>query len=320
MDGDEKGWLAAVDPDLRSRYRTLYRNLRGLDVSHLEYHAYPRPGGDKDTTVDLTAHLSYCFSVPTCPEWRRDEYSGPPRLTQQLTLTLVGGRYIVTEIDSSDGNHLQPTPWEGAELAFARGKRVTVAGPKSQAKKLKRVLAVAEKAAVASDRFAKYLDNPQQRYRVYVADKKAWNSWYGGLKGDWVVGYAIPLHDTGTDVILRSSKLGSDEQLRTTVKHELGHAVTLGGTAIRDFDSDQWLSEGIAEYIGGPPNLPATAGTSTACVTRSEAHGRRRRSCRNRSTTSPPTVRSTPSTLWATSPRTASRRATGRPSCSSSSA
>ncbi|MEV6602478.1 hypothetical protein AB0M36_37355 [Actinoplanes sp. NPDC051346] len=42
LKGDEKGWLAAVDPSrlkLVARYRSMFRNLRGLGLSRAEFHA-----------------------------------------------------------------------------------------------------------------------------------------------------------------------------------------------------------------------------------------------------------------------------------------
>jgi hypothetical protein len=256
LKGDEKGWLAAVDPGqakLLARYRTVYRSLRALDVSHLEYHPYTRDGA-KRGTVTVGADLAYCFSTASCPAWRRSASEGPPRITQTLTFKPVKGRWVITGVADTGGSDIQPAPWETSELLFARGRRVTVAAARSQKKNLKRVLAIAEKAAAINDRFAGYVGNPQQRYRVYLADDKSWKSWYGGIDTKWTVGYAVPLNAAGTDVVLRMSKLAGDrEALATTLQHELGHVVTLAGVTTRDFAEDRWLSEGIAEYIGWAP-------------------------------------------------------------------
>jgi hypothetical protein len=263
LKGDEEGWLAAVDParpKLVTRYRAMYRSLRALDVTHLEYHPYIRTGG-KRGTVAVGADLAYCFSTATCPSWRRSASEGPPRITQALTFSTVKGRYVITGVNDDTGGNddMQPAPWQRSELVFARGKRVTVAATRSQKKNLRRVLAVAEQAAAVNDRFAGYLGNPQRRYRIYLADDKSWKSWYGGIDTKWTVGYAVPLNAAGTDVVLRMSKLTGDrEALATTVQHELGHVVTLAGVTTRDFAEDQWLSEGIAEYIGWSPK-PARA-------------------------------------------------------------
>ena len=255
LDGDEKGWLAAVDPgrpQLRARYRAMYTSLRALRVSDLRYHPFARDGGRRGA-VAVGADLAYCFSAAACPSWRRGAGAGPPRIRQALTFTRVNGRYVITAL-SDEGGDMRPTPWEAGELAFAQGRRVTVAAARSQAKHLRRVLAIAERAAAVNDRFAGYLDNPQTRYRVYLADAKAWKTWYGGIDAKWTVGYAVPLNTAGTDVVLRMSELLKDRRLlATTIQHELGHVITVGGVASRDAARDRWLSEGVAEYIGWSP-------------------------------------------------------------------
>ena len=253
--GDEQGWLAAVDPGqpkLRTRYRALYTSLRALDVGDLQYHLHPVPG-DKHGGLRVTADLAYCFTA-ACPTGQLRSAAGPPRLTQTLTFRSVGGRYVISGVSDANANDLQPTPWERGGLTFARGSRVTVAAPRSQAKHLKRVLKIAERAAAVNDRFAGYLGNPQRRYRIYLADEKGWKSWYGGIDAKWTVGYAVPLNTSGTDVVLRMRELLKDRKLMaTTIQHELGHVVTVGGVPGRDVDRDRWLSEGIAEYIGWSP-------------------------------------------------------------------
>lgn len=251
--GDEEGWLAAVDPAqprLVARYRGLYRSLRALGVSHFAYHPYQRRGS-KGSTLAIGVSAAYCLSVRVCPR--------PPRVEQALTLRPLRGAYLITGLSRpARPSHLQPTPWESGDLVFAHGRRVTVAATPGQAKHLKRVLAVAEKAAAVNDRYASYVGNPQLRYRLYLADDKAWKSWYGGIDDTWTVAYAVPLSDTGTDVVLRMSELRTDRRLlATTVQHELGHVVTVGGVATRDVGADLWLSEGIAEWIGWAPK-PAT--------------------------------------------------------------
>ncbi|MFG1605607.1 hypothetical protein [Actinoplanes sp. NPDC049265] len=254
--GDEKGWLAAVDPKspaLRARYRTMFRSLRGLGVSHFEYHTYQR-AGSKGSTVAMGVSIAFCLSVVTCPAYTMKSDNGPPRAEQALTLKPVAGRYVISGLAGvKDPNYLQPMPWESGDLVFAAGRRVTVAATPKQAKNLKRVLAVAEKAAVINDRYAAFVGNPQQRYRVYLADDKVWKKWYGGIDDKWTVAYAVPLNNAGTDVVLRMSELSDRRLLETTLQHELGHVVTVGGVSTRDFGQDQWLSEGIAEYIGWAP-------------------------------------------------------------------
>lgn len=260
--GDETAWLAAVDPaqpKLQARYRSMYASLRGLGVSQFEYHPYIRASkGEAATTVAMGADISYCFSMDTCPGYSDSSpWSGAPRISQALTLKLVGGSYVITDLGkAAEPNHLQPTPWESGDLVFAQGKRVTVAGAPSQAKHLEQVAALADKAASVADRVAGFVGNPQQRYRVFIADNKSWRSWYGGESGKWTTGLEIPLNRAQSDVVLKMSALRDRAELARTLQHELGHVATVGGaTEENDFlyRENQWLSEGVAEYVEWSP-------------------------------------------------------------------
>jgi hypothetical protein len=279
LKGDEKGWLAAVDPaqpKLQQRYHTMYSSLRALGVSQFEYHAFIRDSKEKSaTTVAVGVDISYCFSMDSCPEYSSSGWTGPPQIAQSVTLKPVGGHYVITSVGkAAEPNHLQPTPWESGDLVFAQGKRVTVAAPRNEAGHLAAVVAAADKAALVNDRFAGYVGNPQKRYRVYLADDKTWLSWYGGQsENKWVVGYAIPLNEAESDVVLRASQLLGDRKvLETTVQHELGHVVTIGGVHGGGNDRDLWLIEGIAEYIGWSP-YPATSSWRRDSV-RAAVHGK----------------------------------------------
>lgn len=265
--GDEAGWLAAVDPGnskLQTRYRTMYASLRALGVSQFEYHPFIREADPPaPSTASLGVDVTYCFSMDTCPDYNDSEWYGAPRISQDLTLRPVAGHYVITGTGkAAEPNHLQPTPWEDGELVFAQGKRVTVAAPRSESSHLAQVVAIADRAALVNDRFAGFVGNPQKRYRIYLADAKTWRSWYGGETNKWVVGFTMPLNEAESDVVLQTSRLLSDPQLlSTTIQHELGHVVTLGGVHNGNKSDDAknlWLIEGIAEYIGWSPE-PATA-------------------------------------------------------------
>jgi hypothetical protein len=269
--GDEKGWLAAVDPGqdkLRSRYRAMFRSLRGLGVSHFVHNTTVEPADTKRGTVEVTTDIEYCFATDKCPEEKDNVSDGPPTITQTVTFKKVGTRYLISKLTAKkDRDRQQPTPWESGELEFLSGKRVTVAGNRSERKYFPQVLAAAEKAAVVNDRFAGLVANPQQKYRVYVAGPKQWKTWYGGITDKWVIGYAMPLSDSGSDVVINISTVRTDsEVLATTMQHELAHVVTLGGAyRTSGGTGDMWLEEGIAEYIGWYPRS-ATASWRRSAV------------------------------------------------------
>ena len=259
LDNSEQGWLAAVDPGqakLRARYRSMFRSLRGLGVSHFVYETSVDPLDVKRGTIGVTADIAYCFSTDKCPQEKYNQSNGPPTVTHTLTLKKAGSQYVISKLTvQKSRQRQQPTPWESGDLVFLSGERVTVIGARSERKYFKQVLAAAEKAAIVNDRFAGLVGNPQRKYRVYVAGAKQWRSWYGGITDKWVIGYAMPLSDSGSDVVLNISAVrGDDEVLATTMQHELGHVVTLGGAYRTSGGSgDMWLEEGIAEYIGWYP-------------------------------------------------------------------
>jgi hypothetical protein len=258
--GDEKGWADAVTPALRPRYRTMFRALRGLGVTEFAYRPelLSDPSG---TTLTVDANIAYCFTTCVIGGTSRDA----PDAHQRLTIERSGGRQVITEmvpLDQPDG--LVHPPWEDGPLVIRHGPRVTVAGSPSQAGNLDRVLSIAERSATLNDRFAVYLGTTQTRYHVYLADDHAWNTWYDGMAGDNAIGYAMPLNGYGVDVVLRMSQIGDDRDwLPITIRHEMGHVVTLDGADPPRYD--QWLAEGIAEWIGSWPN-PARSGARIRSV------------------------------------------------------
>jgi hypothetical protein len=115
------------------------------------------------------------------------------------------------------------------------------------------VLAVADKAALVDDRYAKFMQNQQQRYRIFLASDRTWKTWYGGDNASYSVAYTIPLNDAGSDVVLHMSQLDGDTQeLRVVIQHEMAHVATLSNLTAGD-QHDQWLMEGVADYIGWLP-------------------------------------------------------------------
>ena len=253
MRGDERGWLAAVDPGqpkLRAQYHSMYQSLRGLDVSHFEY----SPGiqaASKAGTATIDVDIYFCFSLDVCA------LAVAPIVRQTLTLAPIRGEYAITRLrKSTNQTWLQPTPWESGTLVFARGKRVIVAAAPSEAKHLKQVVKLADKAAAVTDRFAGYVNNPQKRYRIFLADTKTWRSWYGGETDKWTTGLEIPLNESQSDVVLKMSQLRDPAELARTIQHEMGHVATVGGAAQSGdflYQENQWLSEGVAEYIEWSP-------------------------------------------------------------------
>jgi hypothetical protein len=268
--GDETGWLAAVAPRLRERYRGIFRTLRAMRVSAFDYHVRSRAPGGTTAAVDI----SYCFAGDPCPAYSARGRGGPPVIAQSLTVRPSATGPVITAADRPKRpTHLQPVPWEAGDLVVREGRRVTVAAPRELAGRLSEVVRIADRAAVVDDRYAALIGNPQRRYRVYLATPSAWSSWYAADMAVWVAGYMRPLGGAGADVVLDLASIGSDTELRQVLQHEMGHVATIGGVTT----DEQWLVEGLAEYIsrrssvvtGDPPativaRLPARAGAGRA--------------------------------------------------------
>lgn len=253
--GDEAGWLASVDEKLRPRYRTIFQNLRALEITAADLVMDEEPKID-GASMKARVWLNYCFSGVTCPAWRSDAEVGAPKTIYNLTWTSRAGSYVITGMAASDvPNYLRSAPWEDTELTFAQGQRVIVAGPKSQAKNVQRALPLAEKAAAVADRYAVQLNNPQPKYRIYVADDKAWKTWYAGPAPKWSLAYHRQLNAIGSDIVLKAGTVMSDtdQEVTEVIQHEMAHAVTMNGNRNWDAEQDLWLIEGIAEYIGYQP-------------------------------------------------------------------
>lgn len=178
--GDERGFLAAVDSGLRTRYRDMFRSLRALGVTRFDYlagDASPVPGDPAG--VSFRVDLRYCFGAHMCPEQSADAWAEPPHIAQTLTFRRAAGRYVIGKVATGPSpDPRQPTPWESGRLVVAEGRRVTLLAAPGQAGYLARVLPAAEAAAGVADRFAALYGTPQRRYRIYLAGEQQWKVWY----------------------------------------------------------------------------------------------------------------------------------------------
>ncbi len=258
--GDEQAWLAAVDPEqekLRARYGAMFRSLRSLGVARFDYDLVTdNTGDDTATRITARARIYYCLRDNAC-----DDPDVGPMTVHKVRLEPVGGRWVLTSSSTErTDDTFQPAPWDAGGLVFSQGERVTLAALPGQKKHFAEVQPIAEAAAKVNDRFAALVGNPQQRYRIYLAGTKEWKSWFGGIDDKWVVGYAVPLGESGMDVVLNMDELRRHRRLlETTVQHELAHVVTIGTLHRKEWgQGDMWLKEGIAEYIGWYPQ-PATS-------------------------------------------------------------
>jgi hypothetical protein len=252
---DHAGWMAAVDPHqpaLRKHYEQLYSTFQALHVTFFEYHS--SIGGKTDGPVEFNSEMVFCLSTKACSLDQEGNDSGPSHIGQYLTLKKSGDHYVISKAAKGKyPSQLEPYPWQAGDMVFRQGSRVTVGAPKSLASQMKTVLGIADKAARIDDRFAVMVGNPQLRYRVFLATDKDWKTWYGGNEATYAVAYTISTGSITSDVVLHMSELvGDRQQLKVVLQHEMGHVATISNLQSSD-EADDWLIEGVADYIGWLP-------------------------------------------------------------------
>jgi len=237
--GDGAAFVAvadpAVQPELRRRFDALHAmRVAGWDETLM---TGPESAGGEPPRWKADVRLRYCFGVPGCT---------PIGVTVPTEWTDVDGQPRLVSMGTSGPTDLGPRPWEVTDLRVAVGARVIVAAPGRYAGRLQSALASAEQAAAVTDRYARW-GAPPGRYLVFLAGPDEWGSWYGVHQPSWVAGYAMPVAESSTEIILNAQRVSGDAVL-DTLRHEFTHVVTLAGVR-RDYSSQWWLVEGIAEYV-----------------------------------------------------------------------
>ncbi|WP_435152920.1 hypothetical protein [Micromonospora aurantiaca (nom. illeg.)] len=237
---DRAGFLAVAEPAARPALSRRYAALRALRVTVWRPAAdgvpeavEGRPGEWRQTVT-----VGYCFVVPDC---------APSTVELGARWRLAGEEPRLTALEPSEADPAGVRPWQANDLAVTVGKRVVVATTPAQRRRLPGLLAQAETAARAADRYA-IGGRPPDRYLVYYAGKGEWQRWYGGGRPKWTAGYAVGVGGGRHDVVLNAqivTPAGLDDLLR----HELTHAASLPDRGYAD-RADWWLVEGLAEYAG----------------------------------------------------------------------
>jgi hypothetical protein len=242
--GDESGFLAGVDPAskiVRSAYRRMYANLRALHVA--SWSQSTPGGGSRITSVrHFDIDVSYCLVVTTCKD-----------MNAQLSVTAAvkAGRVLIESYvpPATSERFDEPIPWETATLTAVTGRRVVVAAASAEKSELADALPVAERAAAAADKYAKWGKPPV--YLIYLAGPSDAKSWFGGGL-EHSTGEAIGLSATDIEVMVvlpaaGESRYAGPGRLGTVIQHEMGHVVTLYGDE-QNTGHDSFI-EGIAEFI-----------------------------------------------------------------------
>jgi hypothetical protein len=250
LDGDEAGWLAAVDrgdPELDRRYGLLFANLRALDVSSWRYRPAAAPTVLPDGRITVDLDVVYCFRSGRCPRWQPAVTPDPvPRLSRRVTLRRTDGGY---RIAADAGVRGGPRPWESTPLTVRHGERATVAVPAGapvDPAYLDAMLRAADRAAGPADRLAARLGTAIPRYRVFLADESDWAAWFGGGPADGDT-FTASNGSTALDVVHRLDGADPEGQLR----REFGRVAALSNRA--PAAGHEWLVEGVARrFTTGP--------------------------------------------------------------------
>jgi hypothetical protein len=257
VSGDEQGWMAAVDPaatELRTRYQGIYQSLRTLGVTSFEYQPGIYTSDSADPSIfTFAVSAYYCYGTDTC-------HGDPdvPGISQKLTMKPIAGKYVITKSAVAASSDIDgPTPWQDGGLKFITGKRVVMGADSTEAKLLPSALPLAEMAAVVADKFAAIMGTTQLKYRIYLAGKKQWKTWYGGATATWT-SRSVSLGQYGFDVIINVDQISDVEDLQFALQRELGWAISLTGSSSYSGSDEAWLTEGVSEYIGFYPKTAAS--------------------------------------------------------------
>ncbi|WP_433214089.1 basic secretory protein-like protein [Dactylosporangium sp. CS-047395] len=238
LNGDEAGFLRAVDPSargLRADLARRYGSLRKLQVKVWQPAAETAARTEDGGTARVTVLVQYCYVVTTCE----------PMNLEADTRWKVGGSGV-TLLEFGTAKVLGPRPWEVSDLRTAIGDRVVMSTTAKYADRLPSMLAAAEQAAALTDQYARW-GPPPSRYVVYLAGPEEWAAWYGMAQEPWVIGFALPLTASATEIVLNAAQVDTQGTL-DVLRHEFTHVVTLSGVE-KSWAHTWWLVEGIAEYV-----------------------------------------------------------------------
>jgi hypothetical protein len=241
MAGDEKAFMATVDPAAKhamTAYRQLYRNLRAL---HVAFWSPFSVAGRGTVTKRATASVDivYCLVSADCQR-------GSVTLTVSVAPHKDGPLLESLTRPARNNRDWEPYPWEASPLHVVEGARVILAATDDESPRLASLLSVAERAAAVADAFAHW--GKPAKYLVFLAGQQEWSVWFGGMDRN-AIGEEVPVGPSDDEVVILLPEALSESGpggVRATIQHELGHVATLLGAVQWRSDS---LVEGMAQYI-----------------------------------------------------------------------
>ena len=301
--GDLAGFVKpAADKKLRGELERRFRSLRAMKVKSFKLSADSGPFDDKKvggfSEWDVVVAINHCFVVDTC---------APDKMLVDTAWRDSAGRLPAGEVLPGQGPLRAAAV--GGQHADRCGRHAGASWRRRRRwrRRARSFLPAAERAAKMADKYV--LGSKPDRYVIYLAGPSDWKKWFGGSE-DWAIGYAIPVSDERSDIVLRAAEL-SGGYAESVMKHEMGHVATLAGRDYRDYNGENWwLTEGIAEYVewDGRRSAPTTANSRPAVSSARRSTPATWRS--SSPTTTHRTGRLTPPTAWATTPPGASPTST----------
>ena len=241
--GDEKGWLAPIDPNAHSAltaYKRIYHNMHAMHVAVWNQNSLT----GNYVTADKTSYeidTTYCLVVKVCKDTEAQWH---------VSAALVNGKAMIEGYTAPQPSRYtsEPYPWEVSTLSAVTGPRVVLAASKVWAGRLATALPIAERAAAAADRYAHW--GKPAVYVVYLASTSEGKTWFdGGLRNADGVSYPVQPRDIEITILMPDAEeiqYAGPGGLNTVIQHEMGHVATLQGDS-NDHGHDSFI-EGIAEY------------------------------------------------------------------------
>lgn len=240
LKGDEKGYLAAADPDnaalvadLGNRFEVLHAMAPGVWKQAIT--GGFAANGSRRWRADI--RTSYCFGPPTC---------STVQLVASSEWGVKGNRVVLTKLGTTEKKWNGPRPWETDLLTIATGDRVIMGAAKSSAWRLTDGIEYADRAAKVADQFAQW-DDPPSRYVAFFAGPNEWSKWYGDAQPEWAAAWAVPVSSVVTEVVVRARGVRQVD-LEFLLTHEFTHVATLAGKRDGADAKAWWLIEGVADY------------------------------------------------------------------------
>jgi hypothetical protein len=258
LKGDQKGFLAAVDPKqpaLVTEQRTLFSNLRKFAFTKLNYFV------ESERPVAALAE-KYGRATFTVRLMMRYQLTGldtaPVQTDLGYTFTRRGNQWMLvsdTTIDSALSRDGHQQPWDFGEIAVTHRDKVVVVVEKAEAS-LGAKIAKSSEGAVEAVR--RHWPRPWNGAVMVIAMREPrvmstlWTTGYGD--GWTIAAKAVALYDGEPFRLKTAAPVGSrivvnpavrqrtDEQL---LVHEMTHVATVPIGRL----TPQWLVEGLAEYV-----------------------------------------------------------------------